>query len=282
MSDAEKSLVWVTGAGGLIGNYVVQTASQLAPGWKVVGLTRADVDLTNHAAVENLFRRQKPQLILHCAAMSKSVDCQKQPEAAWRINFEATRFLAELASEIPFIFLSTDLVFDGKKGNYVETDPPNPLSVYAETKVAAEKVVLPNPKHTVLRVALNAGTSPTGDRSFIEEMRQAWQKGSTLKLFVDEFRGPIPAAATARAIWKLAGQKKPGLYHLGGSERLSRYEIGKLIADRWPQLNPKIAASSIRDYQGPPRPADTSLNCAKIQKLLSFPLPKFSEWVKEL
>ena len=74
--------------------------------------------------------------------------------------------LAELAAEIPFFFLSTDLVFDGQTGNYDESAPVNPLSIYAETKAAAERIVLANPRHTVLRLSLNGGTSPSGRPRF--------------------------------------------------------------------------------------------------------------------
>ena len=164
-----SSIAWITGAGGLIGNYLVQLASQHAPSWRAVGLTRAQLDLLDFAAVRTAFREQKPTAIIHCAAMSKSPDCQLQPELARRINVDATALLAELAADIPFVFFSSDLVFDGKKGNYVETDAVGPLSIYAETKVAAERIVLNNPRHTVLRTSLNGGTSPRGDSGFNEK-----------------------------------------------------------------------------------------------------------------
>ena len=211
--------------------------------------------------------------------MSSSPACQENPSLARKLNVEATACLAGLAADIPFIFFSSDLVFDGRQGNYAESARPNPLSVYAETKIAAEQVVLANPKHTVVRISLNGGASPTGDRGFNEQMRRAWQAGKTLKLFVDEFRCPLPAIVTARAIWELVAQRKPGLYHLAGSQRLSRWQMGQLIAERWPQLNPRLEPAARKDYDGPPRPADTSLNCEKIQKLLSFPLPGLGEWL---
>src|SRR6185503_15160727 len=115
--------------------------------------------------------------------------------------------------------------------------------------------------------SLNSGTSPTRDRGFNEEMRHAWETSKTLNLFTDEFRCPIPAVVTARAVWDLVAQNNPGLYHLAGAERLSRWQIGQLIAARWPQLDPKIQPGSLREYQGPPRAPDTSLSCRKIQKL---------------
>ncbi|MEO8426769.1 MAG: SDR family oxidoreductase [Verrucomicrobiota bacterium] len=271
---------WVTGAGGLIGNYLVQTAPAFAPGWKIVGLTRARLELTDFGAVRTAFNIQRPQLLIHCAALSKSPICEANPAFARKLNVEVTRHLVELASGIPLIFFSTDLVFDGRKGNYVESDRVSPLSVYAETKVAAEQAVLRNPRHTVVRTSLNGGVSPSGERSFNEELRGAWRAGKSLNLFTDEFRCPIPAELTARAVWELIAKNQPGLYHLAGSERLSRWQIGQLIAPRWPQLNPRIEPGSLKDYQGAPRPPDTSLNCARIQELLSFPLPGLTEWLK--
>ena len=272
---------WITGAGGLIGNYLVQSANAHAPNWNVQGLTRQQMDLLDAAAVRRAFRDQRPQLVIHCAAMTRTPLCQAEPELAHRNNVEVTALLTELAADIPFFFFSTDLVFDGQKGDYVESDPVNPISVYAQTKAEAEQIVLANPRHTVVRVGLNAGVSITGDRAFNEQMRIAWEAGKTLDLFKDEFRCPIPAPVTARAVWELAQVRATGIYHLCGNERLSRYEIGKLLAERWPKLSPQIVAASSKSYQGAARCPDVSMNCAKAQKLLSFPLPRFSDWIAE-
>jgi dTDP-4-dehydrorhamnose reductase len=278
--SSPKPLVWITGAGGLIGNCLVQTAPRSAPSWQIRALTRPELELTDFAAVRAAFKKDSPQLVIHCAALAHTPTCEKNPELARKLNVEVTATLAELAANIPFIFYSTDLVFDGLTGNYDESAAPNPLSAYAKTKVEAEHVVLVNPKHTVLRTSLNFGTSPTGDRAFNEQMLQTVHRGETLKLFIDEFRCPIPAIETARATWEMAMQNKPGLYHLAGSERLSRWQIGELLAKHWGDATPKMEPASIRDFRGLPRSPDTSLNCAKIQKLLSFPLPRFSESLK--
>jgi dTDP-4-dehydrorhamnose reductase len=273
------ALAWITGANGLIGNYILRTANLHATGWVARGITRSDFDLCDFEAVRKAFDAQKPGLIIHCAAMSKSPACQTNPSLARKVNVEATQHLAELANEIPFIFFSTDLVFDGRKGNYDETAAVNPLSVYAETKVAAEEIVLRNQNHTVVRTSLNGGSSPTADRGFNEEMRRAWQEDRTINLFTDEFRSPIPAVVTARAIWELVAANKPGIYHVAGTERMSRWQIGEAVAARWPQLNPRIKSGSLKEYQGAPRPPDTSLNCAKAQALLRFPLPGLTDWL---
>lgn len=277
----DKQVVWITGAGGLIGSYLVALAPQFVPQFRAIGLTRDSLDLLDSAAVGRVFDEQKPAAIIHCAAISKSPDCQSNPALARKTNVEVTALLAELAADIPFLFFSTDLVFNGRKGNYVETDAVEPLSVYAETKVAAEQIVLTNPRHTVIRTSLNGGTSPTGDRGFNEQMRLAWLAGQTLNLFSDEYRSPIPAVATAHAIWELLAGKQAGLFHVAGAERLSRAQIGEALAARWLELNSKFNVGSLKDYQGAPRSPDTSLNCAKAQAQLSFPLPGLIAWLRE-
>lgn len=264
-----RRTVCITGAGGLIGSYLVRAAP---PDWTV--------QTVNQTGFGAFFQKSPPDLLIHCAALSKSTACEKQPELARKVNVDLTRKLSEFAREIPFIFFSTDLVFDGTKGNYSEADGIHPLTVYGRTKAEAERIVLSNPRHTVIRLSLNAGVSPTRDRAFNEEIHNAWRRGETLNLFTDEFRNPIPAVVTARAVWELAQRAASGVFHLGGAEKLSRWEIGQLLAGRWKDVEPRMNPGSVRDYKGPTRSPDASMNCAKVQKLLSFPLPPFTEWLR--
>ncbi|MGC3974036.1 MAG: sugar nucleotide-binding protein [Nitrospira sp.] len=106
-------------------------------------------------------------------------------------------------------------------------------------------------------------------------------KGVKLTLFTDEFRCPIPVGALVRALWELGMQRRRGLYHLGGHERLSRWEIGELVAARFPELRSSIHPGSVANYHGPPRPPDLSMRSEKIQALLSFRLPGFRQWLTE-
>ena len=274
-----KPLVLVTGAAGLIGRYLLNTAPRWAPQWDVRGITRQDVDLTDVNAVRHLWHDLHPHVVVHCAAQSRTGPCQQNPTLARHINVKATALLAELAAEIPFLFLSSDQVFDGAQGWYVETDPVNPLNVYGETKAEAERIVRQNPRHSVIRLTLNAGTSSTGDRSFVEEMRNSVKGGRPLTLFTDEFRCPLPAGMTARAIWELIDQDRPGLYHLGGAERLSRWEIGQVLTSWYQQLDGQIQPGSVAAYAGAPRPPDLSMQCDKLQDLLSFRLFGLREWL---
>ena len=272
-----RNVVWVTGPKGLIGSYLL---AQSPPEFEVRPITRESIDLLDFKNVRELWKQDNPALVIHCAAMSKSVACEQDPVLARRVNVEVTQLLAELAADCPLVFFSSDLVFDGRKGDYHEEDTVNPLTVYGENKVEAERTVLQNPRHSVVRTSLNAGKSPAGNRSFTEETRLAWEAGKTLNLFTDEYRCPIPTTVTAQAVWKLASARVTGLFHLAGAERLSRYEIGELLAERWPHLQARIKPASLRDYEGPPRSADTSLNCEKFRTALSFPLPRFNDWLR--
>jgi len=269
----------ITGAAGLIGQYLVKTASRWAPGWDVQGLSRAELELTETLKVEARIHALKPDLLIHCAALSRTKACEQDPDQAHRINVEVTAHLARLSQGIPFIFMSSGEVFDGKTGWYGETDEPSPINIYGKTKLEAEQVVLLNPRHTVVRIVLTAGASQNGDRSFVEDMCRTATAGKDVTLYADEFRCPLPAGVVARSIWELVNRRQPGLYHLGGSDRLSRWEIGETLLPWYPELRGRLAKGSAQNHVGSPRPADLSLRCDKIQSLLSFRIPGFREWL---
>ncbi|MCU0772252.1 MAG: SDR family oxidoreductase [Verrucomicrobia bacterium] len=270
---------WITGTQGLIGGCLAKLAGELAPEWSVAPLPHPSLDLTDFRAVRARFERDSPELVIHCAAISNTDQCERQPARARQVNVEATAFLADLFAERRLVFFSTDLVFDGQKGHYTEADLPAPLGVYARTKVEAEAKVLAHPGHLVLRTSINGGVSTSGNRGFNEVLELAWKAGRTTPLFVDEFRCPIAASVTARATWELALSEARGVYHLAGAQRLSRYQIGEILARRHPELNPKIQAVSLENFTRQRRAPDCSLDCGKAQQRLSFRLPGLAEWL---
>ncbi|MDE3098562.1 MAG: NAD(P)-dependent oxidoreductase [Verrucomicrobiota bacterium] len=273
--DPENKRVWITGANGLLGNYLVRAAP---PNLEICALTRERLDLLDFSAVRREFQKAPPALIIHCAAISTVAGALADRDLARRTNVECTALLAELAADARLIFFSTDFVFDGRKGNYAETDAVNPISFYGETKAAAEEIVLRNPRHLVVRTSINCGTSASGNRGFNEQLRAALQKGR-MALFTDEFRCPIFAGETARATWELAQKDCAGIFHAAGAEKLSRWRMGQLLVQRWPELADRIEPGCARDFPGPPRALDTSLNVSKAQKILDTPLPRFSDWL---
>jgi dTDP-4-dehydrorhamnose reductase len=130
-----------------------------------------------------------------------------------------------------------------------------------------------------VRTSINGGISRSGNRGFNEQLRLAWKSGQKMKLFTDEFRCPIFAGETARAVWELVNRNRSGLFHVAGAEKLSRWQIGQLLAKRWPELKVNIEPGSAKGFPGPPRAPDTSLNISKVQKILSRPLPGLGEWL---
>jgi dTDP-4-dehydrorhamnose reductase len=146
--------------------------------------------------------------------------------------------------------------------------------------LVAEEFILKNPRHLVVRTSINGGTSPSGHRAFNGQLRRSLREaGQGMTLFTDEFRNPIPAVETARAVWDLAQKNCAGLYHVAGAEKLSRLQIGELLVKRWPEVTGQIKSGAAKDFPGPPRALDTSLDIAKAQRVLSQPLPKFSDWL---
>ena len=242
------SFAWVTGAGGLIGNYLVQTAKEW--GIKAVGLTRADLDITDFAAVERRFHAEQPPLIIHCAAISSSPDCQANPAKARAVNVDATAHLAALARESDFLFFSSDLVFDGKKGDYVETDAVNPLTAYAETKVAAEQIILKNGRHKIVRTSINSGASPKGNTAYNELMREGWHSRQTDPVFsltniVAQFRPP--SLRTRRGNWWHSGLAEFTIWPGRNASPAHKLENSPPPDTR--KLNPRIEECSLKGIQ---------------------------------
>lgn len=271
--------VWVTGAGGLVGQALMAYGPP-APDWEVRGLRHDDLELTDYRALREAFHRDRPDLVIHAAAMSRPRDCEADPERAWAVNVGVTAMLADLLGDGRLIFISSEQVFDGRHAPYTEDAPVSPINVYGHTKAEAERYVLSHPQNAVVRLALTCGRSAGRDRAFNEEWEQRWRRGETLRLFTDEFRCPIPAPVVAQALWVLAAEAQAcGVYHLAGAERLSRWEIGRLLAGRIPGAASLIQPAELKEWQGPPRPPDLQLVCARLQALLPFPLPKFSEWL---
>ncbi len=287
----DRPRIWITGARGLIGHQLARWADELAPDHEVIPLARQDLDLTDRDAVGRRLAHDQPILVFHCAGLTRGPACEADPALAYHLNVEVTRHLLEDLRDAVFVYFSTDLVFDGMKGGYTEEDEPLPRSVYAQSKVDAEQAVLRSSRHVVLRTSLNYGASPTGDRSFHEDMLLAVRAGAVLRLFTDEYRSPIPAEVTARAAWEIgraalglagADRHASGLFHVAGAERLSRWEIGERLAAVHPELRGRIERASLVDYQGAPRSPDTSLDCSKAQGILSFRLPRFTDWLRRL
>ena len=274
----------ITGASGFLG----WNLSQIAPReWEVYGtyhthpleipnVTLIKIDLTDFQSVSKLFSKIKPAAVIHTAASSSPNFCQTNPETSALINIEATLHLARLCAEanVDFVFTSTDLVFDGSNSPYKETDPVSPLSYYGEQKARAEREILAlHPGSTICRMPLMFGTAPPTASSFIQPFIQTLKQGQELSLFIDEFRTPISGETAAKGLLLALKVPVTGLLHLGGKERISRYEFGCLMAEILELPGDKITSCSQADVpMAAPRAADVSLASSKAFALGYKPL----------
>jgi dTDP-4-dehydrorhamnose reductase len=263
----------VTGASGFLGWNLCQLARSE---WEVVGtydrqqieisgVEIQQLDLTNSDRVKQAIDRIAPDAIIHTAAASSPNFCQAQPDRSYQINVVAPERLAQIcaSTQIPFVFTSTDLVFDGTQPPYLETDPVSPINTYGEQKVAAEQaILLAHPQASICRMPLMFGMAPPTASSFIQPWIKALRSLVSLQLFTDEFRTPVGAVTAAQGL--LMAINIPGILNLGGGERVSRYEFGKLLAEVFEFDLSLLSPISQQDLpMAAPRAADVSLDSTK-------------------
>jgi dTDP-4-dehydrorhamnose reductase len=275
--------ILITGASGQLGSYLLDQlrgSSDHIIAWSSgnrqerSGTRLQPVDLANADQVARCFEEAKPNLVLHVAALASIVACSQAPERAEKINHLGTALLAELAarSKSRLLYVSTDLVFDGEKGNYREEDEAHPLSTYGRTKLAGEKAALAIASSLVVRVSLLLGPSLHTERpNFFDQQSQTLLSGQSIGCFVDEWRTPLTHRWAARMLLKLLGEwDGTGLLHLGGPERLSRSEMGQRLAQRLGVAAQKIEPiARAAGLAAEPRPRDVSLNSELWRRMVS-------------
>jgi dTDP-4-dehydrorhamnose reductase len=277
----------ITGASGFLGWNLCQVARSQ---WETHGLYHqhaieiADVrlhqvDLTDGELLAATIDRLAPDAIVHTAAASNPNFCQQQPQLTHQINVTASQTLGKIcaAAQIPLVFTSTDLVFDGTQAPYRETDPTAPINIYGEQKVAAERAILATSDRAVIcRMPLMFGNVPPTATSFIQPWIAALTEGRNLQLFIDEFRTPVSGTTAAQGLL-MALTAPPGILHLGGSERISRYEFGLVMADVFGFDRSLLSPISQQDLvMAAPRAADVSLDNTKAIAL-GYELPSLRD-----
>ncbi|WP_165247768.1 SDR family oxidoreductase [Paludisphaera soli] len=260
----------LTGATGRLGAYVreplARTGSEVVA-WGGAG----DVDLEDPAAIARELDRADADAVLHLAAISDAETCRREPERARRINVEAVSSIAAWcrAKGRRLVFTSTDMVFDGGKPWASEADEPRPILAYGATKRAAELEALQAADAAVVRVALMYGPTRCGRETFYDKAVANLRAGSVQTFFDDEFRTPLDYATAAKAIVALVVSDFRGVVHLGGRERVSRFEMMKRVA-RGLGLDESLVRSNSRADAvfAEPRPADVSMDTSRLAALL--------------
>jgi dTDP-4-dehydrorhamnose reductase len=282
----------VTGSNGFVGGAIL---AQAGPHWELHGMARNvlplapshirhhQLDLLDAASFSRLFKEIGPDIVIHTAAIANIDFCQTNQTLAKAVNVGITQTIAALCGDagIRLIHCSTDTVFDGIKGNYVEEDPPNPVNFYAETKLESEEIVRSaSSKNVIARLALVMGLrkSEKGN-SFLSDLIGKLDNHEQVKFAENEIRTPVDVKTLSDSLLELGEMSEfSGIIHLSGNTRINRYEMARQIAIAMnfsAELIIPVNSNAFPDRAN--RPDDVSLVNAKARRLLKTPMLSMQE-----
>jgi dTDP-4-dehydrorhamnose reductase len=284
--------ILITGASGLLG---VNLALEAARDHLVIGQINAlhlnnapfeqrSGDLLKPDAVKELVESSQPDWVIHCAALADIDACEKNPYLAEQLNAVLPgRFARACKNKAKIIYVSTDAVFDGTKEEYFETDVPNPLSVYAKTKLAGEQAVMENdPDAVIARINL-FGWSLFGTRSLAEWFFYNLQAGNQVKGFTDVFFRPQLVNELAVIFLQILAQNLSGLYHVVGADCVSKYQFALEIAHRLKEPESMITPVKVQEFGlQAARSNHLNLSTSKLQKVIHTDIPGLSTGLDRL
>jgi dTDP-4-dehydrorhamnose reductase len=240
--------ILITGANGLLGQALVRRLSQNRE-FDVLATARDDaprfdggscgyspLDVTQPDAVENVFEDFAPDVVINCAAMSDVAECDENRNEAWATNARAVKRLAKHCNETRarLVQVSSDFVFNGKRGPYDEDARPDPVNYYGRAKLAGENAVREAGRSNwaIVRTVLLYGTGQGLSRSnvvlwMIDELSQ----GNQLHIVDDQYRTPTHVDDLATGIERLVDREKTGIYHISGRDLVSIYELACTVAE---------------------------------------------------
>lgn len=216
--------------------------------------------------------------IIHCGALTHVDYCEDNIEESYQKTVDSTKKLLGIASEekIKFIYISTDYVFDGESGPYKEEDTTNPINVYGKHKLEAEREVIKLKKNNYLiaRITNVYGKEIRG-KNFVSRIINNTLSNKKLKLPVDQYATPVSAYDVARALYKLIIDDKQGIYHIGSTDYMNRYQLASKVVDVVNNRELKLLPICTKNLkQKANRPLFGGLLSAKF--LAEYPTFKFS------
>jgi len=268
----------VTGGSGLIGFNLLQRLNELNHETyvfynknKPISDTTIKINLLDSESIAKNIRMIKPDVIIHLAAITNVDQCESEKDLANSINTKATQILAQEASKegIFLIYVSTDYVFDGKKGMYKEEDVPNPLSYYGMSKLGGEIAVEKNcSSYAIVRTSTPFGVHPY-KKSFPIWVIENLKNGNDVKIITDQFTSPTYTPNLSRMLIEIATKKIGGKLHIAGATRISRFEFAKLISKKLKLDDELIKPTTINETNWlATRPKDSSLDVTKASNIL--------------
>ena len=284
MLHKSRKRILITGGSGFVGGHVIDQALgeweiyatyQKHP-FTIKGVNSIQLDLENDEKIFKAVKDIQPDVMVHTAACSDIDLCEKNKIRTFRINSEVTAQLAQLSTQIGcrMIYISSDMVYDGEKGNYSETDKTQPISVYGKSKlVGEENVIAYASNYAIARLALVYGPPKTGSNSFSEKILERVRRGKTMPLFTDQYRSPILVSNAAEALLELAESDFNGILNLGGSEKVDRYSFGLQLAEVRGFDRSILKPVSMSEVSfGVQRPRDISMDVSKATSILKTEL----------
>lgn len=278
---SRPGLAIITGAGGLLGR--AMTARLTESDWRVVGLARTDLDITNDEAVRSAVLNIHPDALINCAATADVDRCEIDRDWAYGINERGPRSLARACNEIgaEMVQVSTDYVFDGsKEGFYTQDDVAAPASVYGQSKLAGELAVFEEAERSyVVRTSWLFGA---GGKNFGSRVIEYARKGAPLKGVIDQTSIPTYAPDLAARIEEIIRIGEHGLYHVTSSGPTSWFEFARLALDLAGlgdvPLEP-VTRSELN--QRAPRPHNSAMRCLLSERLGLSPLRHWRDTLPE-
>ena len=236
------------------------------PAQALRGLHWHTLDLKQPDEVRRTLAEIAPDVVIHAAAIADIDFCERHPDVARAVNVGLTQAVADSCSQsrARLVYISTDNVFDGERGNYVEADPPSPINEYARTKAESEAIVAAVAGSIIVRIALVMGFGPLGGgNSFLERTIPMLRAGQTIVVPPEELRTPIDVITLGQALLELAAGSLAGTIHLAGSDTLDRVSLTRRIAERFGYSPGLVQPRPPAEITGrAPRPRDVSLsNC---------------------
>jgi dTDP-4-dehydrorhamnose reductase len=253
--------VFIAGASGLVGSNCLKHFTE--QGWEVVGsyfsyeVPGTVYYNTLEPGDERNFDIQafQPDVIVHCGAMTHVDNCELQPDDSYRQTVQSTKNLVAVAKDCNarFVYMSTDYVFDGTDGPYVEEDKVNPISVYGRHKLEAEQYTLNEIAGTlVLRVTNIYGHEARGKNFVARIVQQCKDKQKlTLKLPYDQYACPTNAWDIARSMFLLLRDGKTGIYHIGGTDYCNRVQLALRVLQYFPDAEYDLIPLSTDELKQP-------------------------------
>lgn len=269
--------ILITGGEGFIGSYLL---NYFKNHYKVIGTViekekesqlLKKMDITDKNEVFKLIKRIRPEIIIHTAGIKDVKFCENNIKTAKLVNEEGTSNVAEAAAETGsfLIYLSTDYVFDGKKGNYTEKNKPKPITVYGRTKLGGEVAI--KEKCKSYAICRSSGVYAKAGKNIATFILGELQNKRKQNYFTDVFNSPTYIESLANMLSKIAKLKKTGIYHLAGSERISRYEMALKTAEVFGLDKRLIIPIELGDNKRKEMflPKDVSLNVTASEKALN-------------